>query len=143
MRPRHLGLGLIGKTLSARLSLMIDTHHLLTSSNELDTLPTNPTSFEPLPNSLIPPKNSQEPTLCFYFFQKYGQVLVTEISTCHIYIERQKPGIDSKLGLYRDQHLLLKALAHSGRASPSFACPKKYSTCPPKFYFALSSLLTQ
>ena len=62
-----VGLGSIAKTSSARESLMIDTHHLLTSSGELDTLPPNPTSFEPLPNSLIPPKNSQEPTLCFYF----------------------------------------------------------------------------
>ena len=67
-----VGLGSIGKTSSARLSLMIDTHHLLTSSDELDTLPPNPTSFEPLPNSLIPPKKSQEPTLCFYLFLKYA-----------------------------------------------------------------------
>ena len=33
-----VGLGSIAKTSSARLSLMIDTHHLLTSSDELDTL---------------------------------------------------------------------------------------------------------
>ena len=33
-----LGLGSIAKTSSAQLSIMIDTHHLLTSSNELDTL---------------------------------------------------------------------------------------------------------
>ena len=68
-----LGLGSIGKTLSARESLTIDTHHPLTSSDKLDTLPPNPTSFEPLPNSLVPPppkKNSQEPTLCFYFSKK-------------------------------------------------------------------------
>ena len=53
-----LGLGSIAKTSSARLSLMIDTHHLLKSCDELDTLPSNPTSFEPLPNCLIPSKNS-------------------------------------------------------------------------------------
>ena len=68
---RLLGLGSIGKTSSARESLTIDTHHL-TSSDELDTLPPNPTSFEPLPNSLVPQKNSQEPTLCFYFSKKCG-----------------------------------------------------------------------
>ena len=72
-----VGLGSIGKTLSAQESLTIDTHHLLTSSNELDTLPPNPTSFEPLPNSLVPPpppkkRISQEPTLCFYFSKKCG-----------------------------------------------------------------------
>ena len=50
-----VGLGSIGKTLSARESLTIDTHHLLTSSDKLDALPPNPTSFEPLPNSLVPP----------------------------------------------------------------------------------------
>ena len=66
----YVGLGSIAKTSSARLSLMIDTHHLLTSSDELDTLPPNPTSFEPLPNRLIPSKNSQEPILCFYFSKK-------------------------------------------------------------------------
>ena len=52
-----VGLGSIGKTSSARESLTIDTHHLLTSSDQLDTLPPNPALFEPLPNSFFPPKN--------------------------------------------------------------------------------------
>ena len=41
--PIMVGLGSIGKTLSARESLTIDSHHLPTSSGELDTLPPNPT----------------------------------------------------------------------------------------------------
>ena len=65
-----VGLGSIGKTSSARESLTIDTHHLLTLSDKLDTLPPNPTSFEPLPNSLVPQKNSQKPTSYFYFSKK-------------------------------------------------------------------------
>ena len=66
-----LGLGSIGKTSSARESLTINTHHLLTSSNELDTLPPNPTSFEPLPNSLVPPKKYTRAYLVLLFLKKY------------------------------------------------------------------------
>ena len=80
-----IGLGLIGKTSNARLSLMIDTHHLLTLSDKLDTLPPNPSSFEPLPNSLIPPKNSQEPTLCFYFPSGNAWKSVVRATLCNLH----------------------------------------------------------
>ena len=64
-------MGSIAKTLSARESLMIDTHPLQTSSDKLDTLPPNPTSFEPLLNSLIPQKFTRA-YLVLLFLKKRG-----------------------------------------------------------------------
>ena len=69
-----LGLGSIAATSSAQESLMIDTQHLLTSSNELDKLPPNPTSFEPLHNPPPPPqkKKIHKSLPCAFISKKSG-----------------------------------------------------------------------
>ena len=80
-RHQLLGLGSIGKTSSARESLTIDTHHLLTSSDKLDTLPPDPTSFEPLPNSLVPPQKFTKAYLVLLFLKRNRVAKAVAIKT--------------------------------------------------------------